>query len=151
MQIFILKYFKNYWHLKFYTIYYLITRLSNFMQEFFVKYAHKYEQKSIKICKNVLKYAKKLFSIKCRYFTRNNLLLLILRVLISLIQQFFTLHSNRVKCKMCLCRKILWKYFYISLGVVRSLPWGPRGLAVRRLLQMQEVVGSNRTESKICF
>ena len=106
-------------------------------------------QKCFKIC---TKYAKKLFSIKCRHFTRNNLLLLILRVLISLIKQFFTLHSNRVKCKMCLiCRKILWKYFYISLGLVRSLPWGPRGLAVRRLLQMQEVVGSNRTESKVCF
>ena len=27
------------------------------MQEFFVKYAHKYAQKSIKICKNVLKSA----------------------------------------------------------------------------------------------
>ena len=41
--------------------------------------------------------------------------------------------------------------FYISFGVVRSLPWGPRGLAVRRLPQMQEVVGSNPTEGKICF
>ena len=27
------------------------------MQEFLVKYAHKYAQKSTKICKNVLKYA----------------------------------------------------------------------------------------------
>ena len=47
------------------------------MQEFLVKYAHKYAQKSTKICKNVLKYAlnmqKKLFSIKCCYFTQNNL------------------------------------------------------------------------------
>ena len=54
----------------------MITRLRNFMQKFLVKYAHKYAQKSTKICKNVLKYAlnmqKKLFSIKCRYFTRNN-------------------------------------------------------------------------------
>ena len=45
------------------------------MQEFVVKYAHKYAQKSTKICKNVLKYTlnrqKKLFSLKCRYFTRN--------------------------------------------------------------------------------
>ena len=35
----------------------VITRLRNFMQEFLVKYAHKYAQKSTKICKNVLKYA----------------------------------------------------------------------------------------------
>ena len=95
------------------------------MQEFLVKYAHKYAQNMTKICKNVLKYAlnmqKKLFSIKCRYLTRNNFLL-ILRVLISFTKQFFTLHSNRLKCKMCLCRKILSKYFNISLRVVRSLP-----------------------------
>ena len=38
-----------------------------------------------------------------------------------------------------------FKVFHISLGVVRSLPWGPRGLAVRRLPRMQEVVGSNKT------
>ena len=42
------------------------------MQEFLVKYAHKYAQKSTKICKNILKYPlnmqKKLFSIKCRHF-----------------------------------------------------------------------------------
>ena len=35
----------------------LISRLRNFMQKFLVKYAHKYAQKSIKLCKNVLKYA----------------------------------------------------------------------------------------------
>ena len=35
----------------------VITRLRNIMQEFLVKYAHKYAQKSTKICKNVLKYA----------------------------------------------------------------------------------------------
>ena len=38
----------------------------------------------------------------------------------------------------CLCREILSRYFHISLGVVRSLPYGPRGLAVR-------------PEGKICF
>ena len=48
-----------------------------------------------------------------------------------------------------LWRKILSRCFNISLGVVRSLPWGPRGLAVRRLPRMQEVVGSNPTEGKI--
>ena len=49
-------------------------------------------------------------------------------------------------------REILSMYFYISLGVVRSLPWGSCGLAVRRLPRMQEVVGSNLTEAtKICF
>ena len=41
------------------------------MQEFLVKYAHKYAQKSTKICKNVLKYAlnmqKQLFLIKCPF------------------------------------------------------------------------------------
>ena len=31
------------------------------------------------------------------------------------------------------------KCFKINLGVVRSIPWGPSGLAVRRLAQMQEV------------
>ena len=35
----------------------LCARLRNFMQEFLVKYAHKYAQNSTKICKNVLKYA----------------------------------------------------------------------------------------------
>ena len=48
-------------------------------------------------------------------------------------------------------KKILSRYFLISLGVVRSLPWGPRGLAVWRLPRMQEVVGLNPTEGKICF
>ena len=48
-------------------------------------------------------------------------------------------------------RLILKHIESISLGVVRSLPWGPRGLAVRRLPRMQEVVGSNPTEGKICF
>ena len=37
----------------------------------------------------------------------------------------------------------------IRLGVVCPLPWGPRGLAVRRLPRVQEVVGSNPTEGKI--
>ena len=46
----------------------------------------------------------------------------------------------------CLCGEILSRCFNISLGVVRSLLWGPRGLAVRRLPRMQEVVGSNPTE-----
>ena len=49
-----------------------------------------------------------------------------------------------------------WRVFlqtgYISLGVVRSLPRGPCGLAIRRLPRMQEVVGSNPTEgTKIYF
>ena len=35
----------------------VITRLRNFMQEFLVTYAHKYAQKSTKICKTNLKYA----------------------------------------------------------------------------------------------
>ena len=35
----------------------VISRLRNFMQEFLVKYAHKYAQKSTKIAKNDLKYA----------------------------------------------------------------------------------------------
>ena len=47
--------------------------------------------------------------------------------------------------------KIPWKYFFTFYGVVRSLPGGLRGLAVRRLPRMQEVVGSNPTEGKICF
>ena len=51
----------------------------------------------------------------------------------------------------CLCGEILSRCFNISLGVVRSLPLGPRGLAVRRLLRMQEVVGSNPTEGKNFF
>ena len=38
-----------------------------------------------------------------------------------------------------------------NLSAVRSLPFGPRGLRVRRLPWMQEVVGSNPTEVKICF
>ena len=48
-------------------------------------------------------------------------------------------------------KNTLLEYFDIFLGVVRSLPWGPRGLAVRHLPRMQEVVGSNHTEGKICF
>ena len=39
----------------------------------------------------------------------------------------------------------------VSLGIVRSLPLGPRGLAVRRLPRTQEVVFSNHSEDKICF
>ena len=62
--------------------------------------------------------------------------MLILRVFISFTKQFYTFIS---------------RYFHISLGVVRSLSWGPRSLAVRRLPRMQEVVGSNPTERKICF
>ena len=42
-------------------------------------------------------------------------------------------------------------YFNISLGVVRSLQWGPCGLAGRRSPLMQEVVGSNPTEGKLSF
>ena len=42
----------------------LIIRFRNFMQEFLVKYAHKYAQKSTKICK-------KIFYIKCGHFKRN--------------------------------------------------------------------------------
>ena len=109
------------------------------MQKFLVKYAHKYAQKSTKICKNVLKYAlnmQKIIFNKMSLFN-TNFFLLILWVLISFTKKFFTLHSNWVKCKMWLCRKILSKYFNISIGVVRSLQWGPRGLAVRLLLQMQ--------------
>ena len=42
------------------------------------------------------KYAKTLFSIKCGYFTRNNIVLLIIKVLINFTKKFFTLHYNRV-------------------------------------------------------
>ena len=64
---------------------------------------------------------------------------------------------------MLICIKTPWKYFStkkparyhlafnISRGIVRSLPWGPRGLAVRRLPRMQVVVGSNLIEGKIRF
>ena len=38
----------------------------------------------------------------------------------------------------CLCAEIMSRYFNISLGVVCSLPWGPCGLAVRRLPRMHE-------------
>ena len=48
-------------------------------------------------------------------------------------------------------RTFVSRCFNISLGVVRSLPWGLCNLAVKRLPQMQEVVGSNPTQSKICF
>ena len=44
-------------------------------------------------------YKYNIFSIKCRHFRRNNVFLLILRVFISFTKQFFTFHSNRVKCK----------------------------------------------------
>ena len=50
--------------------------------------------------------------------------------------------------------EILSRCFNISLGVVRSLPWRREALVVerlRRLPRMQEVVGSNPTEGKICF
>ena len=47
--------------------------------------------------------------------------------------------------------RTLSKCFKINLGVVHSLPWGPRGLNFRRLLQMQKVEDSNPTEGKICF
>ena len=46
------------------------------------------------------------------------------------------------------------KYFQCIqyyLGVVRSLPRSPCGLAGKRFPQMQEVVSSNPTEDKICF
>ena len=47
--------------------------------------------------------------------------------------------------RVALWRKIFSRCFNISLCVVRSLPLGPRGLAVRRLPRMQEVMGSNPT------
>ena len=40
--------------------------------------------------------------------------------------------SESISCG-CLCKEILSMYFYTSLGVVRSLPWGLCGLAIRRL------------------
>ena len=51
----------------------------------------------------------------------------------------------------CLCGKIISRYFNISLGVVRSLPWGPCGLAVKTLAANALVVGSNPTDGKIHF
>ena len=72
-------------------------------------------------------------------------------------------HGRKRTTPMLICIKTPWKYFStkkptryhlafnISCGVVRSLPWSPRGLAVRRLLQMQKVVGSNLIEGKIRF
>ena len=42
-----------------------MNRRRNFMQEFLVKYAHKYAQKSTKICKKNLKYA---LNMKKNYF-----------------------------------------------------------------------------------
>ena len=48
-------------------------------------------------------------------------------------------------------RKNTFKGIKYFLGVIRSQPWGPRGLAVRRLPRMQEVVGSIPTEGKIHF
>ena len=44
-------------------------------------------------------------------------------------------------------RVSLWRN--TCIGVVCSLPLGPRGLAVKCLPRMQEVVGSNLTEGKI--
>ena len=59
---------------------YVLYRLRNFIQEFWVKYAHKYAQKSTKICKNVLKYA---LNMKKNIFTKMSSFLIILRVLVS--------------------------------------------------------------------
>ena len=59
------------------------------MQEFLVKYAHKYAQKSTKICKNVLKYA---LNMQKHIFNKMSSFLLILRVLVSFTKQFFTFH-----------------------------------------------------------
>ena len=73
------------------------------------------------------------------------------------------LHGREQTTPMLICIKTPWKYFStkeparyhlafnISLSVVRSLPWGPHGLKVRRLPRMQEVVGSNLIEGKIRF
>ena len=84
------------------------------MQEFLVKYAHKYAQKSTKICKNDLKYAPNMHKIifnKMPSFQTKYFCLSILRVFISFTKQFFTIHFNIVKCKMFLCRKFLSKVF----------------------------------------
>ena len=49
-------------------------------------------------------------------------------------------------------QRILSMYFYISLGVVRSLLGGPCGLVERRLPRMQKVLSSTPTEgTKIYF
>ena len=94
---------------------------------------------------------------------------LILRVFISFTNQFFI--SNRVKCQNQILPSVGFEpttscilgipltaipqrprcCFHISHGIVRSLLRGPRGLAVRGLPRMQEVVRSNPTEGKICF
>ena len=62
-----------------------------------------------------------------------------------------SLDHNAEKMLGSLWREILLMYLYISLGVVRFLLWIHCSLAERRLPRMQEVVGSNSTESKICF
>ena len=73
------------------------------------------------------------------------------------------LHGRERTTPMLICIKTPWKYFStkkparyhlafnISRGVICYLPWGPRGLAVRRLPWMQEVVGSNLIKGNICF
>ena len=58
------------------------------MQEFWVKYAHKYAQKSTKIGKNVLKYA---LNMQNNIFNKMSFFLLILRVLVSFT---ITFHST---------------------------------------------------------
>ena len=87
------------------------------MQEFIVKYAHKYAQKSTKISKNVLKYAlnmqkiifNNVLSFQTKYFS-----LLILRVFISFTKQFFTIHSNIVKSKSALVEKYFQSIFILA-------------------------------------
>ena len=65
----------------------MIRKLKKFMQEFLVKYAHKYAQKSTKICKNNLKYElnmqKHIFN-NMPSFQTKYIFLSILRVFISL-------------------------------------------------------------------
>ena len=83
------------------------------MQEFLVKYA----PKSTKICKNVLKYAlnmQKIIFNKMSSFQTKFLFLLILRVFINFTKQFFTIHSNIVKCKMYLCKKYFKSIFILA-------------------------------------
>ena len=58
----------------------------------------------------------------------------------SILEGFWSLHLCQMVSGGCLCGEILSRCFNINLSVVRSLPWGPRGLAVRRLPRMQEVV-----------
>ena len=69
------------------------------------------------------------FSIKCLHFRQNNCFLLILRIFISFTKQFFTFHSNRVKCK----KQILpWVGFEPTTSCIRgkrlnARPRGPHG------------------------